>query len=94
MRQHDLVKRTRVDKGTISIELGNLRAQGLVERCTLPKDRRSIIVTLKEKGRLRIQLLEQRHQRLTHEIFNCLTGEENNAFHHLLTKLGDRLDSL
>ena len=94
LRQREIVARTRLDKGAISIELANLREQGLVERSPLLQDRRSMTIALSEKGRLRIQQTEQRHEQLTRHVFGCLSAAENRTLHHLLAKLGDRLDSI
>src|SRR3954466_15914693 len=68
MNQRDLVTRLRRTSGTLSVRLGRLERARLIEREPDPGNRRSVTVTLTERGQALVRAArpayEQRAQRL------------------------------
>ncbi len=64
-----------------------LEEKGLVERRRNPQDRRSIVVSLTEKGEKLLSQIKADRQRTVDEIFRKLTPEELTTLNSILEKL-------
>jgi DNA-binding MarR family transcriptional regulator len=72
LNQRELVTRVRRTSGTVSVRLGRLERAGMIEREPDPENRRSVTVTLTDRGRSLVQAARptyiERAQRLTAEL--------------------------
>ena len=60
-----------VDKSTATAEVRRLEQGGLVERVTDPSDRRAVLVSATEEGRIAID----RHRQAAQQVYNTLVGK-------------------
>lgn len=79
-----------VRPGTISEIITKLEKKGLVIRIQDSEDRRKVLLTLTEKGRLDVEAFNQNYQNHVIAYFNILTKEEKNEFIRILQKLQDQ----
>ncbi|SKA67091.1 DNA-binding transcriptional regulator, MarR family [Succinivibrio dextrinosolvens DSM 3072] len=78
-----LIKRT---KATTTVLVDKLEKQGLVTRIRSPKDGRSTLVTLTEKGTSYEDVFNQIGENLNQRVMNQLTEDEANLLEGLLNK--------
>jgi len=74
--------------GNMTLVIDNLEKHDLVKRTQDPEDRRSLVITLTEKGKKFISDLFPEHMSIIVEQFGVLTNEEKKQLANLCKKLG------
>ena len=87
--QASLGRRTRMDRSDVVAAVGELAAEGLVERAADPADRRRNVVTLTPRGTVRLERLDQVLAAVQDELLAPLSGAERAELARLLTRLLD-----
>ena len=87
--QASLGRRTRMDRSDVVAAIGELAAQGLVERAADPADRRRNVVTLTPRGTVRLERLDQVLAAVQDELLAPLSGAERAELARLLARLLD-----
>ena len=90
--QQELSDRLLVTKGNTTTLLDKMTAQGLVERCPDPEDRRSYRLHLTEKGQQLAETLIPSHEDFIQEHMSALSDEEQRALLALLRDLDRSLE--
>ena len=87
--QASLGRRTRMDRSDVVAAVGELAAEGLVERAADPADRRRNVVTLTPRGTVRLERLDQVLAAVQDELLAPLSGAERAELARLLGRLLD-----
>jgi len=87
--QASLGRRTRMDRSDVVAAVGELAAEGLVERAADPADRRRNVVTLTPRGTARLERLDQVLAAVQDELLAPLSGAERAELARLLARLLD-----
>ena len=87
--QASLGRRTRMDRSDVVAAVGELAAEGLVERAADPADRRRNVVTLTPRGTVRLERLDQVLAAVQDELLAPLSGAERAQLARLLARLLD-----
>lgn len=87
MTQRDLTMRLDVRPGTISEVLGKLENAGLISRIVNPEDKRTVDISLTDKGVSIAQEAAETREARHSEMFRCLSDEEKQTLLSLLEKL-------
>lgn len=91
VRLSDLAATMDLDLSTVSRQVKNLEAIGMVSRCADPDDRRAAVVDLTAAGRQELaRQREQRFQTLT-AAFAALPARDRDRLVHLLDQLASHL---
>lgn len=91
VRLSDLAATMDLDLSTVSRQVKNLEAIGMVARCADPADRRAAVVDLTADGRRELaRQREQRFQTLT-SAFAALPARDRDRLVHLLDQLASHL---
>jgi MarR family transcriptional regulator, 2-MHQ and catechol-resistance regulon repressor len=90
--QQELSDRLLVTKGNTCTLLDKMAAQGLVERCADPEDRRSYRLYLTEEGRQLAETLIPAQEDFIHEHMSALSDEEQRTLLALLRDLDRSLE--
>ena len=69
-----------------------MEKDGLIERHTLPEDRRAIRVTLTEKGREQLAGLDEMDAVLSEALLEGFTEEETAAFQDYLERMKQNIE--
>ena len=83
---NDLMASTMVTSGTMTNRIDQLVKAGLVERVRNPEDRRSVAVTLSEKGFSVIDAALQDHVKTQNKLTSSLSEAEHKKLNTLLRK--------
>ena len=83
----ELSKRMMVSGGNISGIATQLADQGLIERCQVPNNRRTFIVTLTQKGRDEFETIAKAHERWVIEMLGRLDQDDVSQLMNLLLKV-------
>lgn len=87
MRQQDVMREIHVSKSTLSEMINRLVEDGYLERASDPKDRRSTIIVLTERGRTRAEEVMDEHGRIVDGLFCRLSDAEKTELVRLLDRL-------
>lgn len=87
MTQRELTERLDVRPGTISEVLGKLENAGLISRIVNPEDKRTIDISLTDKGNGMAQEAAESRESRHREMFRCLSQEEKETLLSLLEKV-------
>jgi len=82
----DLLNTMMITSGTMTHRVDQLEKAGLVSRTHNPEDRRSVIISLTEKGFAVIDAAVAAHVQTQARLTSALSEEENDALGALLTK--------
>ena len=83
----ELSKRMMVSGGNISGIAAQLADEGLIDRCQVPNNRRTFIVTLTQKGRDEFETIAKAHERWVIEMLGQLDQDDVNQLMNLLLKV-------
>ena len=83
----ELSKRMMVSGGNISGIAAQLADEGLIDRCQVPNNRRTFIVTLTQKGRDEFETIAKAHERWVIEMLGQLAQEDVSQLMNLLLKV-------
>ena len=86
MRPADLAASMNLDRSTISRHLGNLAAQGLIERDADPQDGRAYVLRVTAEGRLEAQAYIADRIAKVADIIDDWPAHDRTAFAELLTR--------
>ncbi len=87
LRISEILERALATGGNMTVVIDNLVKEGMVSRCSDPKDRRANLISITEKGRQLISDIFPKHVENINEIFSVLTTEEKNNLINILNKL-------
>ena len=85
-----LAKKIHREPNTISAIINRMVSDGLIRRVRDRKDRRSIRLTITDKGMEKLKKTFGKGWTLINRLFSCFTNEELTTFSILLNRLGDR----
>jgi DNA-binding MarR family transcriptional regulator len=89
LTQRELMARVRRTSGTLSVRLGRLERAGLVTREPDAEDRRTVTVTLTDRGRELVEAAKPAYDATAQRLANGLPDDARGAFaEHLTTWLG------
>ena len=83
----ELSKRMMVSGGNISGIAAQLADEGLIDRCQVPNNRRTFIVTLTQKGRDEFETIAKAHERRVIEMLGQLDQDDVSQLMNLLLKV-------
>ena len=83
----ELSKRMMVSGGNISGIAAQLVDEGLIDRCQVPSNRRTFIVTLTQKGRNEFDTIAKTHERWVIEMLGQLDQDDAKQLMNLLLKV-------
>tara|TARA_B100000965_G_scaffold394400_1_gene406575 strand:- start:338 stop:820 length:483 start_codon:yes stop_codon:yes gene_type:complete len=83
----ELSKRMMVSGGNISGIAAQLVDEGLIDRCQVPSNRRTFIVTLTQKGRNEFDTIAKAHERWVIEMLGQLDQDDAKQLMNLLLKV-------
>ena len=84
MKMNELSRRMMVTGGNITPVTDQLVKEGLVERMSLPNDRRAWLIRLTPAGRALFKKMARRHEAWIVAAFGSLNSTEVNQLHELL----------
>ena len=84
MKMNDLSRRMMVTSGNITPVTDQLVKEGLIERISLPDDRRAWLIRLTPKGRTQFKKMAKRHEAWIVAAFAALKEPEITQLHALL----------
>lgn len=90
----DVVKRTPMDKMTVSRAVASLEAKNFVTRATSENDRRVSVLALSKEGRALFDRVATLALEFEDSLFAALEPEEAALFHSVLQKLEERAAGL
>lgn len=93
MTQRELMDVLGVRSASLSEILAKLERGGLVSRERDERDRRGVVVELKDAGREEIERLMRDRRERADAMFDALTDEERDQLHTLLGKVAERLEA-
>jgi len=85
--QASLGRRTEMDRSDVTLAVGELAADGLVERTTDADDRRRNVVTITDAGRARLRRLDEVLNDVQDELLAPLSADERATLVGLLERL-------
>jgi DNA-binding MarR family transcriptional regulator len=85
--QASLGRRVEMDRSDVTATVGELAADGLVERTADAGDRRRNVVTITDAGRARLASLDAILDRVQDELLAPLSAQERVTLAELLTRL-------
>lgn len=83
----EILEKSLATGGNMTVVIDNLAKEGMVSRCSDPKDRRVNLISITEKGKKLISNIFPKHVENINEIFSVLTTEEKNNLINILKKL-------
>lgn len=86
LRICELIEKILTTSGNITVVIKNLEKDGLIKRIPDPKDKRSCIIAITEKGKKTIEDIFPEHIRNIESIFSVLTDEEKMTLKTILKK--------
>ena len=87
MKMNDLSRRMMVTSGNITPVTDQLVKEGLIERISLPDDRRAWLIRLTSKGRTQFKKMAKRHETWIVQAFETLSSQEVKNLHILLGRV-------
>ena len=87
MKMNDLSRRMMVTSGNITPVTDQLVNEGLIERISLPDDRRAWLIRLTPKGRTQFKKMAKRHETWIVQAFETLSSQEVKNLHTLLGRV-------
>ncbi|MBT5187788.1 MAG: MarR family transcriptional regulator [Kordiimonadaceae bacterium] len=90
----NLSKELLVSNANMTGMTARLQSDGLVEKKSLPADRRIYSVTLTQEGRDKLKLAMEKHGLWIRELMACVDGEEVNFMNSFLDKMDRQADYL
>lgn len=86
MLQSELQEILGIRSASISEMIINLEADGLVEKAKSEKDGRHVVLRLTPEGHAQAMYFKKEYLKRVEEMMSCLTPEELNEFHRMLSK--------
>ena len=86
LRINELIEKILTTSGNITVVIKNLEKEGLIQKNADPKDKRSCIVSLTDKGKQYIEAVLPKHIDNIRDIFSILSDEEKRVLKGILKK--------
>lgn len=86
LRICEIIEKILTTSGNITVVIKNLEKDGLVKKNLDPKDKRSTIISITDKGKKIIEDILPNHINNISKIFNVLTDEEKITLKNILKK--------
>lgn len=86
LRICEIIEKILTTSGNITVVIKNLEKDGLVKKNLDPKDKRSTIISITDKGKEIIEDILPNHLENISEIFSILTEEEQITLKNILRK--------
>ena len=93
MKMNDLSRRMMVTSGNITPVTDQLVKEGLIERVSLPDDRRAWLIRLTPMGRTQFKKMATRHETWIVQAFESLSTQEVKNLHTLLGRVKEHSKS-
>jgi DNA-binding MarR family transcriptional regulator len=93
MKMNDLSRRMMVTSGNITPVTDQLVKEGLIERVSLPDDRRAWLIRLTPMGRTQFKKMAKRHETWIVQAFESLSTQEVKNLHTLLGRVKEHSKS-
>lgn len=74
--------------GNMTVVINNLEKEKLISRSINPEDKRSSLISITDKGKIKIEEIFPRHLKDLNECFQGLSKEEKDLVISLLRKIG------
>lgn len=87
MKMTELSRRMMVTSGNITPVTDQLVKEGLIERISLPDDRRAWLIRLTAQGRAHFKKMAKLHEAWIVQAFETLSSQEVNNLHALLGRV-------
>ncbi|MEO1137594.1 MAG: MarR family transcriptional regulator [Pseudomonadota bacterium] len=87
----DVVRKTPMDKMTVSRAVSSLEQKGFVHRATHPEDKRVSMLSLSQEGRALFDRVGEMALAFEDDLMSTLDPEEAAAFRSVLEKLSERV---
>lgn len=91
LKMKELAKQMGLTTGTITLMVDKLEKCGAAQRKPHKNDRRSILVSLTEKGKILFEEHHKLHMKLTSDLCADLTESESELLATLLTKMNSQI---
>lgn len=92
LSSHDLAQRAQLEWGRVSKTVGQLLAKGLISRTPKPSDRRSVQISLTEKGSLVYGQVLPKVIAINRELLGVLSASQLEQLDVILSLLQHRAD--
>ena len=86
LKINELIEKILTTSGNITVVIKNLEKEGLIQKNADPKDKRSCIVSLTDKGKQYIEAVLPKHIDNIRDIFAILSDEEKSVLKGILKK--------
>lgn len=90
MTINEIIESLLSTSGNMTVVINNLEKEQLVNRYVNPKDRRSALISITEKGRSRVEAIFPPHLQDLKECFSVFSEDEKGQLLDLLKKLAVR----
>lgn len=87
MTINEIIESLLSTSGNMTVVINNLEKEQLIDRYVNPKDRRSALIAITEKGRLRVEEIFPPHLLDLRECFSVYSNDEKEQLLDLLKKL-------
>ncbi len=89
----EVAKKLKITVGTLTVAINNLVKKGYVERLKIKNDRRVVVLSLTNRGRLLYRIHDKFHKDMVKHTVSCLSDEEETVLIKALTGLHNYLTS-
>ena len=86
LKINELIEKILTTSGNITVVIKNLEKEGLIQKSADPKDKRSCIISLTDKGKQYIETILPKHIDNIRSIFEVLSNEEKRVLKDILKK--------
>ena len=86
LKINELIEKILTTSGNITVVIKNLEKEGLIQKSADPKDKRSCIISLTDKGKQYIETILPKHIHNIRSIFEVLSNEEKRVLKDILKK--------
>lgn len=86
LRINELIEKILTTSGNITVVIKNLEKEEFIQKNTDPKDKRSCIISLTDKGKQFIEAILPKHIENIGDIFSILSDEEKRVLKGILKK--------
>ena len=86
LKINELIEKILTTSGNITVVIKNLEKEGLIQKSADPKDKRSCIISLTDKGKQYIEAILPKHIDNIRSIFEVLSNEEKRVLKDILKK--------
>ena len=86
LKINELIEKILTTSGNITVVIKNLEKEGFIQKNADPKDKRSCIISITNKGKERVEAILPKHIDNIRDIFSVLSDEEKSVLKNILKK--------